>query len=706
MEGLIVLIVLGILIMLVVGATASFKSSGASNALSLEIAALRKVMERNLASSKSSKVVSQSKPMQATTPMQAVAKTGAVVATDDCAVVGVVESVVPTPTIPVVPIAPTTFVTSMMPHQPIVVPLSEVKPLPIQPKTKKVEGMTHAYPYAYGRSPDEHVPKQDLPKPESQKFEERKYAFDAWLGEVFEVVRDWLCLTGRFAPEGLNREAALAVNWLIRGGICVVVLAVSFFLKWAIDQGIMPPAMRCGMVAIVGLALVIGGFRTRRPYLLLGEACVGIGTISLYASCYMTVAVYKDMGVPPALALSGMVIVTLGVGAMALYRNLPRLATVCVIGGCLAPVLLSDGGGDLLALSWYLGILGVLVVAGSTIRSWLFLPMVYSALSWAISLASMGSGQMEGNDLIWFGALHAIYLLSVLLNVVYHKRTVRVVNIVALLLNVFIFWFWLKAHYGFESQTCIWVTLALAAIYGGFLAIDHWRKLPMLRGISTGLSALFLAMAALAGLPDGWIVFAWVGIVLVLVEASLFTQDRITRWFAYFLLGVTCFRHAFFYWFLSDGFSNTAPFALSVMGSNTVSGLALIGCVGWMCWRCYEKAFAVLLGLLIWAFLSFDSWRWGTYWGWSMNAKMATLSVLWALYAIAGLVVGLVRDWASVRYCTLGLLGLTLLKVFMMDLGELSTGFRIVAALPVGLLLLSGAWLYLRYAPTNDTAKE
>ncbi len=73
-----------------------------------------------------------------------------------------------------------------------------------------------------------------------------------------------------------------------------------------------------------------------------------------------------------------------------------------------------------------------------------------------------------------------------------------------------------------------------------------------------------------------------------------------------------------------------------------------------------------------------------------------TLSVVWGLYA--GIVIGLgfARRFKPVRLLGMSLLGLTVLKVFLLDMQELARGYRIAAFVALGLLLLAVSLLYQR----------
>jgi uncharacterized membrane protein len=68
--------------------------------------------------------------------------------------------------------------------------------------------------------------------------------------------------------------------------------------------------------------------------------------------------------------------------------------------------------------------------------------------------------------------------------------------------------------------------------------------------------------------------------------------------------------------------------------------------------------------------------------------------VLWALYAAALLGWGFLRSRPPVRYVGLALLGLTVFKVFYVDLSAVRTAYPIVSFLVLGVVLLGVSLLY------------
>jgi uncharacterized membrane protein len=80
------------------------------------------------------------------------------------------------------------------------------------------------------------------------------------------------------------------------------------------------------------------------------------------------------------------------------------------------------------------------------------------------------------------------------------------------------------------------------------------------------------------------------------------------------------------------------------------------------------------------------------------------LSVLFTLYAAAALAWGFARKIPMVRYGALGLLGIVIFKVFLIDLAELQAIYRILSFLVLGLVLLGVSYVYQQLRPGGGSS--
>ena len=73
------------------------------------------------------------------------------------------------------------------------------------------------------------------------------------------------------------------------------------------------------------------------------------------------------------------------------------------------------------------------------------------------------------------------------------------------------------------------------------------------------------------------------------------------------------------------------------------------------------------------------------------------VSILWSLFALALILRGIWRNIRALRYIGLVLFTIVAWKVFFIDMSQLDPLYRIVAFLVLGILLLIGSFIYLKY---------
>jgi uncharacterized membrane protein len=123
---------------------------------------------------------------------------------------------------------------------------------------------------------------------------------------------------------------------------------------------------------------------------------------------------------------------------------------------------------------------------------------------------------------------------------------------------------------------------------------------------------------------------------------------------------------------------------------------------------------AAVIGIvLVWWVLSVDTYGWfvsqGTRpdadiqrWRW---AGHLALSALWAVYASVLLALGFRLGRAHLRWLALALYAVTVVKVFLFDMGQLAEFYRILAFFILAVLLGAAAWAYQRLQPPAARAE-
>ena len=87
-------------------------------------------------------------------------------------------------------------------------------------------------------------------------------------------------------------------------------------------------------------------------------------------------------------------------------------------------------------------------------------------------------------------------------------------------------------------------------------------------------------------------------------------------------------------------------------------------------------------------------------------ARDMSYSIAWGLFALLLLIVGMRKKTAPVRYASLGLLGVTVLKLFFHDLSQLDQLYRIGAFIVVAIIAILASFLYQRFLAAVDKNNE
>lgn len=196
-----------------------------------------------------------------------------------------------------------------------------------------------------------------------------------------------------FEPGLVEKAAAAVKRWFTEGnvpvkiGVLVLFAGVAAALRYAAAQGYFTFPIEFRMAAIaagalVGLAL---GWRERerKPAfaLSLQGGALGVLMLTVFASYRLWHLL------PPQLAFVMVVVLVAGAALLAMLQNNMALAVLGFLGGYLAPVLISTGSHDHIALFSYYALLNAAVFGVSWKRSWRALNLVGFAFTFGVGTA-------------------------------------------------------------------------------------------------------------------------------------------------------------------------------------------------------------------------------------------------------------------------------------------------------------------------------
>ncbi|KWA16866.1 hypothetical protein WL26_05545 [Burkholderia cepacia] len=192
-------------------------------------------------------------------------------------------------------------------------------------------------------------------------------------------------------PDIVERAFRAARNWLLGGntvvrvGIIVLFFGVAFLLKYAADNNMLPIEFRLAGTALAAAALLATGWRVRARRAAYGLVLQGGGVGILYLTIFAATKLYALLPVGAAFPL--MVAVCALSAFLAVRQNALPLAFMGTAGGFLAPVLLSTGHGNHVALFSYYALLNAGIFAIAWFKAWRPLNLLGFAFTFTIGSA-------------------------------------------------------------------------------------------------------------------------------------------------------------------------------------------------------------------------------------------------------------------------------------------------------------------------------
>ncbi|MFK3650933.1 DUF2339 domain-containing protein [Lysobacter enzymogenes] len=191
-------------------------------------------------------------------------------------------------------------------------------------------------------------------------------------------------------PDFVTVAARWVRRWFTEGnvpvkvGMLVLLAGVAALLKYASDQGWVrvPIELRLAGVAAAAMAALVFGWRQRERKRAFGLSLQGgaIGVLLL-----VVFAAFKLYGMIPAGAAFALsVVLVAGTGVLSVKQNALALAVFAILAGFLAPIWLSTGSGNHVALFGYYAVLNAGIFAIAWWRPWRALNLLGFAFTWGI----------------------------------------------------------------------------------------------------------------------------------------------------------------------------------------------------------------------------------------------------------------------------------------------------------------------------------
>lgn len=347
-------------------------------------------------------------------------------------------------------------------------------------------------------------------------------------------------------PDALAKLARVLRSWFFEGnvpvklGVLVLLFGVAAAIKYAADAGwlTMPIELRLAGIAAGAIAGLVWGLRSaaERPAFGLSVQGGAIGILLLVV--FAAFRNYQVLDALPAFVL--VLVLVAGASVLAVKQNAPALAVLGFVGGYLAPVLLSTGSGNHVALFSYYAVLNAAVFAIAWQRPWRALNLVGFVFTFAIG-GFWGAKYYQPEKFATVEPfLVLFFLFYVAIPVLYalagRQKNGKVDG--TLLFGTPLLAFPMQVGLlGDDRMGLAYSALFVAAIYTGLaLWARRNERLRDLAQSAAGMGLVFATLAIPLALTARWTSAAWALQGAGMVWLGLRQERRLVRWSGLVLL--------------------------------------------------------------------------------------------------------------------------------------------------------------------------
>ncbi|MFY8037447.1 MAG: DUF2339 domain-containing protein [Cyclobacteriaceae bacterium] len=387
-------------------------------------------------------------------------------------------------------------------------------------------------------------------------------------------------------------EEFIGTNLLNKLGIVILVIGVSYGVKYSIDHNLLSPITRVVLGYIAGLAMAVIALRIKVSYTTFSAVLLSGAMATFYFITYAAYDFYSLM--PQMMAFALMVVFTGFTVYAAVHYNQKVIAIIGLVGAYAVPFLLSDGSGRVVILFSYIAIVNVGILALAFKKDWKSLYYLAFGLTWLI-YAGWFMDQFDANRHLWLSLSFALvfFVIFYILFLAYKlvkAENLEIGDIAILVLNSFLFYM-----YGYRAISDYPHGDNYLGIFTVFNAVLHfiacliiYKKQDATRStfyLVAGMVLVFLTLAVPVQLDGNWVTLMWAAEAFLLFWIGRTKQLRVYEWISYAVILITAASLAedwqAYSYYSQDGTHIVTPF-LNIYLFTSLFVLTSFGLILWL----------------------------------------------------------------------------------------------------------------------------
>jgi uncharacterized membrane protein len=245
-----------------------------------------------------------------------------------------------------------------------------------------------------------------------------------------------------FKEKNPDLEKFIGENLINKIGILILVLGISYFVKFAIDKEWINEPARVGIGILCGSILMIIAHKLRAKYSSFSSVIVAGGISIFYFTIFIAFQEYQLFSQTVAFGI--MTVITAFSTLLSVSYNRQELAVLALIGGLASPFMVSSGEGNYIVFFSYLILLNIGILAVSYFKKWKIVNLI-SFLVTTLFFATWLFGVIDDRDFPQDNALilslvfYVIFSISNIINNIKSKGVFNTIERSIILANTFIY---------------------------------------------------------------------------------------------------------------------------------------------------------------------------------------------------------------------------------------------------------------------------
>ncbi|MBK0380701.1 DUF2339 domain-containing protein [Mucilaginibacter segetis] len=328
-------------------------------------------------------------------------------------------------------------------------------------------------------------------------------------------------------------EKFIGENLVNKIGIAILVLAIGFFVKYAIDNNWVGPVGRVSIGVICGGILIGIAHRLRNSYRAFSSVLVGGGLAVLYFT--ITLAYHQFHLFNQTASFIILIVITAFAVVLSLLYNKQELAVIALVGGLLSPFLVSSDQANYIAFFTYLVILnaGLLVIAYN--KSWRILNATAFGLTAIVFLATLTTlTESTYSTGFWYaGILYLMFFSINVANNIKENKKFIASDFTILLVNTGLYFalglYLLSAMHQHQMRGLFSAALAVINLILSFLLFRNKKADNNILYLLIGITLTFISLTAPIQLNGHYITLFWAAETVLLYWLYLKSNIRLMK---------------------------------------------------------------------------------------------------------------------------------------------------------------------------------